>query len=53
MKGQKYYNLKRKRAIDVKMKAIIIGNRLVGGNNLVFIVAEVPANHVHDYKLAL
>ncbi len=34
------------------MKAVEIGNRNVGENNPVFIVAEISANHLQDYELA-
>ena len=35
------------------MKAIKIGNKFVGGNNPVFIIAEVSANHLQDFDLAM
>lgn len=34
------------------MKPVKIGNRLVGGDNPVFIVAEISGNHLQDYSLA-
>jgi pseudaminic acid synthase len=35
------------------MKTIKIGNRVVGDNNPVFIVAEISANHLQKYDLAV
>ena len=35
------------------MKSIQIGDRLVGPNSPVFIIAELSANHLHDYNLAI
>jgi len=35
------------------MNMINIGNRILGGKNPVFIVAEVSANHLQDYDLAI
>jgi pseudaminic acid synthase len=35
------------------MKTMKIGTRAVGGNNPVFIVAEMSANHLQDYDLAV
>lgn len=34
------------------MKPVKIGNRTIGADNPVFIVAEVSANHLQDYELA-
>jgi len=35
------------------MKSIKIGNRILGEKNPVFIVAEISANHLQDYDLAI
>jgi len=35
------------------MKTIKIGTRTIGGDSPVFIVAEISANHLHNYDLAL
>ena len=35
------------------MKEILIGNKKIGGENPVFIIAELSANHLQDYDLAV
>ncbi len=35
------------------MKEIKIGEKLVGGNNPVFIIAEISANHLQDFDMAM
>jgi len=39
--------------MGVSMKTIKIGTKAVGKNNPVFIVAEISANHLQDYDLAV